>query len=252
MAKDSVITGGGRVFRYLVGGFVLALAVFGAVSGGPWGMVLTLATAGAVIMVGHRIFRPAITRESGAVVCHYEPWQETGGFGALIGIPLIGTGAIGVAFQSNSPFYGWAGVFLLAITPVSLFGFWRGRRRCLLRITPDVLNVPRPADGWTVFDIPRAAVQEITPSTATVGLGTKMPQVEIRYAAGGTGRGFGTVRVGPAPSRDTVWLTIEPDNLRAALQVWKDGDPNDPRLLDLVESVLRSGKTSAATPPEEL
>jgi len=240
MAKGGVVSGGGRAFRYLVGGFVLALAAFAAVSGGSWGIVLVLAAAGAVILLGHRIFKPAITRESGAVVCHYVPWQETGAFVALIIVPLIGIGAIAVAFESNSPGFGWAGVFLLAITPLSLFAFLRARRRCLLRIAPNALSVPRPDNGWTVTDIPRAAVQSITTSAATVGLGTKLPQAEIRYAAGGTGRGgAGTVRVGPAPSRDTVWLTIEPDNLLTALQVWKDGDPNDPGLMDRVEAILR-------------
>jgi hypothetical protein len=241
MAKDGVVSGGGRVFRYLVGGLVLALAVFGVVSGGPWGISLMLATAAPMIMLGHRIFKPAITREPGAVVCHYVPWQETGAFIALIAVPLIGIGAIAAAFESNSPFYGWAGVFALAITPLSLFSFLRARRRCLLRITPVTLSVPQPADGWTVTDIPRAAVRSITTSTATVGLGTKLPQVEIHYATTGSGRGGGKVRVGPAPSRDTVWLTIDPNNLLPAMQAWKDADPNDPQLLDRVESVLRSG-----------
>ena len=39
MAKDGVVSGGGRVCQYLVGGFVLALTVFGVVSGAPWGVV---------------------------------------------------------------------------------------------------------------------------------------------------------------------------------------------------------------------
>lgn len=242
MAEDTVITGPGRVLRYLVGGLLLALAAFAAFSSEPSsGLALMMAAGAAVILLGHRIFKPAITREPGAVVCHYVPWQETGAFTALIAVPLIGIAAIAMAFQSNSPLFGWGGVFLLAVTPLSLFAFLRARRRCLLRITPDALGVPQPADGYTVTDIPRAAVQSITSSTATVGLGTQMPQTEIRYATTDTGRGVGTVRLGPAPSRNTVWLTIDPANLLTAMQVWKDGDPNDPRLLDHVESVLRSG-----------
>jgi len=249
MAKDGVVSGGGRVSRYLMGAFMLALAVLGVVYGAPWGLSFMFAIAAPMIMVGHRIFRPAITREPGAVVCRYEPWQETGAFIALIAVPLFGIGAIGVAFQSHSPVYGWGGVFLLAVTLLSLFAFRRARRRCLLRITPAALSVPRPDDGYTVVEIPRAAVQSITPSSATVGLGTQVPQTEIRYAA--TGSGGGTVLLGPAPSRDTVWLTIDPDNLFTAIQVWKDGDPNDPRLLDRIESVLRCGATPATPSPEE-
>lgn len=249
MAKDGVVSGGGRVSRYLVGGLVLAVAVLGVVYGAPWGIALMLATAGPMIMVGHRIFTPAITREPGAIVCHYEPWQETGAFIALIAVPIIGIGAIAAAFQSNTRFFGWAGVFALAVTLLSLFAFRRARRRCLLRITPAALSVPRPDDGYTVVEIPRAAVQSITPSSATVGLGTQLPQTEIRYAA--TGSGAGTVLLGPAPSRDTVWLTIDPGNLFTAIQVWKDADPNDPRLLDRIESVLRCGATPATPSPEE-
>jgi hypothetical protein len=60
-----------------VGGLVLAVAVLGVVYGAPWGFSLMLAIAGAGIMVGHRIFTPAITREPGAVVCRYEPWQAS-------------------------------------------------------------------------------------------------------------------------------------------------------------------------------
>ncbi|MBU3749014.1 MAG: hypothetical protein FGM52_00925 [Mycobacterium sp.] len=242
MAEDRVISGGGRVFRYLLGGMLLALAAFGAFSSEPsYVLALVVATGGAVILVGHRIFRPAITRESGAVVCHYAPWQETGAYTALGVAPLIGICAVALAFQSNSPFFGWGGVFLIVVAPMSLIAFLRAQRRCLLRITPAALTVPRPADGWTVIDIPREAVQSITASRAMSSAWTWLPIAEIRYTATGTGRGGGTVRVGPATSRDTVWLTIQPDYLLTALQMWNDGDPDDPQLLERVDAALRSG-----------
>ena len=44
---------------------------------------------------------------------------------------------------------------------------------------------------------------------------------------------------GRAPAEDTVLLMLDPSNLRPALQAWKDGDPNDPGLMDRVEAILR-------------
>jgi len=226
------------------------LAAFAALSGEiPWGLGLMLATAAVVIILGHRIFRPAVTREPGAVVCHYIPWYETGAFVALVAVPLIGLSGIALASEHGSSLYGWGGLFLLAVTPLSLVNFLRARRRCLLRITPTVLGVPMPDQGYAVTDVPRAAVQSITSGAAVVGLGTKLPLVELRYAPGDPGRGSaGTVRLGPAPSRDTVWLTVEPADLLTALEVWNESDPKDPALLDHIEAIL-CGSPGSGFPP---
>jgi hypothetical protein len=34
-------------------------------------------------------------------------------------------------------------------------------------------------------------------------------------------------------------FTVDPANLGAGLQAWKDADPNDPGLMDRVEAILR-------------
>jgi hypothetical protein len=41
-------------------------------------------------------------------------------------------------------------------------------------------------------------------------------------------------------------FTVDPANLGAGLQAWKDGDPNDPGLMDRVEAILRGQAPDSA------
>ena len=41
-------------------------------------------------------------------------------------------------------------------------------------------------------------------------------------------------------------FTVDPANLAAGLKAWKDGDPNDPGLMDRVEAILRGQSASAS------
>lgn len=234
---------GASLIRYFLGGMLLLLVPFIVQDGrAPWSLGVAIAIGAVVIMFGdRRVFRPAIARESDAIVCRYVPWNETGPYIALGAVPLLGLCGIDLGFRSGfSAVFGWAGLFLLAVIPLSLLAFIRASRRCMLQVRPTALSVPLPGNGYTMTDISRQRVRSVTHRTAKVGLGTDLLVTEISCGATESERGADqVVRLGPAPVKDTVWLTIDPGNLLEGLEVWKGGDPDDPRLMDRIESIFR-------------
>ena len=61
-------------------------------------------------------------------------------------------------------------------------------------------------------------------------------------SAGISGLGDATATVGLLEGQ----FSVDPANLAAGLQAWKDGDPNDPGLMDRVEAILRGQASSTA------
>ena len=239
----------GSLFRFALGGMLLVLVVVNAcVGAADWVLSLVVAGSAVVIMMGgRRVFRPAITREPGGIVCRYVPWCEAGPYVGLVFVPLMGLCAIALGFRSDfSPMFGVAGAILLALTPLVFIKFLRGQRRCLLRITAATLRVPLPSQSYVQADLPRDRIQSITSATEKVGFGsTTLLLSEIVFTPGDAeAKSPQCVRLGPAPASDTVWLTVEPANLLAALQAWRAGNPSDPKLIDHIEAVLRGSSAS--------
>jgi hypothetical protein len=234
-------TDGNPVWRffYLVG--TAMMLGLGAVNFalGEWFVGGVVAFVGVFLVLARSpLFRLAVTREPDAILCRYVPWYEPGpyiGTGLVLGLGVAGVIA---GFRPDfGPVIAIVGAVMLLILPLGVAKFWRGYRRCRLRITPAALIVPDPARGYAELTIPRRCVLSISPRMESVGFGsTQVAVSEITYQDGGPR----TLRVGPGPAEDTVWLTVVPANLLTALQDWKNADPADPGLLDRLEAVLRS------------
>jgi hypothetical protein len=229
---------------------MLALTVV-MVALGDW----FLAGVGAVIAVllflgNFPLFKAAINREPDAIVCRYVPWYEPGPYLSAGAGSILGLWAVAAAFRPGfGGMFGVLGAIILALIPIIVMKFLRGYRRCSLRITPGGLRVPDPGRDYVMTEIPRERIQSIAPAGEIVGFGSStLNLTDITYGAGDYSSAVRTVRVGQAPAQDTVLLTVNPFHLRAGLQVWKDGDADDPQLLDRVESVLRFGGSGGSGP----
>ncbi len=234
-------TDGNPLWRFFyIGGtaMLLGLGTFGFVIG-DWFLGGVLAFIGVFLVLARSpLFRLAVTREPDAILCRYVPWYEPGPYvGTLLVLGLGGAGVIAGFRPDFGPVIGVVGAFMLLMLPLGVAKFWRGYRRCRLRITPAALIVPDPARGYAELTIPRRCVLSIAPVKESVGFGsTELVLSEITYSDGAAR----ALRVGPGPADNTVWLTVLPTNLLAALQDWRTADSADPGLLDRLEAVLRS------------
>jgi hypothetical protein len=236
-----------RIVSNAIAVIMLALTVV-MVAVGDWFLAVVGAVIAVPLLLGNSpLFKVAINREPDAIACRYVPWYEPGPVAAVPALAVSGILGLALAFQpGNSPVFAVFGVALLALTPVVALKFLRGYRRCFLRITPTALRVPDPGREWAVTDIPRERIQSIAPAGEAAGFGSSTYRVtDITYGTGDSGSAARTVRVGQAPAEDTVWLTLDPSNLRPALHAWKNADPDDPGLMDRVEAILR-GKAASA------
>jgi hypothetical protein len=230
-----------RIVSNAIAVIMLALTVV-MVAVGDWFLAVVGAVIAVPLLLGNSpLFKVAINREPDAIACRYVPWYEPGPVAAVPALAVSGILGLALAFQpGNSPVFAVFGVALLALTPVVALKFLRGYRRCFLRITPTALRVPDPGREWAVTDIPRERIQSIAPAGEAAGFGSSTYRVtDITYGTGDSGSAARTVRVGQAPAEDTVWLTLDPSNLRPALHAWKNADPDDPGLMDRVEAILR-------------
>jgi len=209
-----------------------------------WTLVAAAAGAGVVLTIvgSGRVYRPAVTKTGDSITCRFDPWREGSFYLLLFGMPLFilipiaGASSLG----SVSPnFWRLLGVFLLALTLRFLFVFVGQRRSSLLRISPGALAVSVPGHGDGMAEIHREAVESVTATTGKLRNNDTAPVTQINYhpkdSAGG---GTRTVLFGPTNSKKIAWLTVEQSDLLAGLQAWKDGDPNDPGLMDRVEQLL--------------
>jgi hypothetical protein len=158
-----------------------------------------------------------------------------------VGFPLIGIAFIAQGRESDTPFWVlYGGYFILImglVFALSALLAWKANR---LVITPSVLSLKiifRPAHR-----ISREGVRAITPRMGSNGL-PSAPRLHVEFAYTPTdGQGDSTVTIGMLEGQ----FTVDPANLGAGLQAWKDGDPNDPGLMDRVEAILRGQAPDSA------
>lgn len=195
-----------------------------------------------------RVYRPAVMRTDDTITCRFNPWREAAFYLVLTGMPALSaamfTGASAVA-GGNVSFARILGILVLTWTPILLLDFWHQRRQSVLRITPVALAVPQPGTQPALTDIPRSSVQEISATAARMRNYDTAPATQITYREEDCGQTPHIVLFGPTNTKKTAWLTVEQADLLAGLHAWKDGDPNDPALMDRVETILRGQTTSA-------
>lgn len=225
---------------FVGGGALLALGVvdvaFVGVPALPEALVLGL--SGVLIMYGTRsMLRPAVSRDGEKLVCRYAPWNEVGI--SLLFVVLL---TMTVVCLAAPPLFGpgfIAGVFMLGCVIAVAVKFGRGHRRCLLTITPMGLSASIPDQSYAVTAIPREHVLSVEPAIQMINPGRRdVLLTQITYAGDPDSNATRTLLLGPAPATDTVWVSVRPPSLLAAMQAWKDGHPSDPALLDRVEALL--------------
>jgi hypothetical protein len=243
-----------EVLGYLLGGVMLLPAIWavaGDSSQGPLSLVVGLTATGLLIISGaftfwgnRRILPVAVSREGGAVVCRYIPWLELNDYMRFLLLPILGICFVVGGLGPGRPvLLVFAGLFTLGIVVVA--GYFVGQmwRRCLLRITPTALTVRLPARGSQLTEIARSRIESITDAQAEVSaaiIPVNVTQIFIAYRPADPGTATTqTVLIGPPPGKTAMQVSVHQPNMITALHAWKDGDPNDPGLMDRVEAILR-------------
>lgn len=206
-----------------------------------WPLVASAAVAGlAFHLVGSgRVYRPAVTRVGETITCRFNPWREAAFYFVLIGLPALGLMAItgaSVVGRGNPSFWRIVGAMIIASTLLPVFVFIRQSRGSLLSIDPSGLTLSPPGANSVLTQVPRSSIQDITAATARMRNHDSAPATQITYQDGSSSPA--TVLFGPTNTKKTAWLTVEQSDLLAGLQAWKDGDPDDPGLMDRVEQIL--------------
>ena len=225
------------VFAPLVAIGMLLMGAYGAVRGMPWPLSLGLGACGVMVLMalGRPLYKAAVYRTGAReILCRYIPWYQAVPLASSVIFPIIGIAAIGMGNESDSP--SWllfAGYFLLILGLVfaaSALLAWIANR---LVLTPTSVGLKIIFRGRQ--EIPRENVRAITATMGRNGAtGAPRLHVEFTYAPA-DGTGDATATVGLLEGQ----FSVDPANLAAGLQAWKDGDPNDPGLMDRVEAILR-------------
>lgn len=210
---------------------MLLLAATGFLRGAAWYLNLLLAAGGVLVLVatGRPLFRTAVYRISGQeVLCRFVPWYQPNTLVASLIFPIVGIAAIAMGRESDSPawvrYAGYLG--LVAGIVFVLFALIQSRNR--LSFTPDTLAVRLGRQ----FRLPRERVVAVKPrALASTGTGQTTRHYDLVYDPG-DGR---TNRI---MAMLDMQFSVDPDNLATALNAWKDGDPNDPGLIDRIETIL--------------
>ena len=224
---------------YYVGVVVmLLLAVIGVVRAFP-GFVNLIMGAGAVmglIGLGRPLYRSAVHRVGEQdIVCRFVPWYQSTTLSATTTFPVMGVAVIWWGRDVDSAWLRFVGYVLLALG-VAFIGLAVFQCTNRLIISPAALRVR--VGRW--FDIPREQVVAIRPMLFTsVGTLQTTRHWDLVYVPAGGGAN----RIMAQIDRQ---FSVDPDNLAAALQVWKDGDPCDPGLPDRVERLLRGTKPDSS------
>jgi hypothetical protein len=225
---------------------LLMAAVFAAFpEGRNWPVVAAIAGLGFLFtFIGSgRIYRPAVTTTADAILCRFDLWRDASFYFVLFGLPLAAAiGLLGGDFLGRfSPnFWRFLGIVMLSLWIRFLFIFVRQGRQSWLRISPMALTVHQPGQQTAATEIPRGAVEAIAATTAKMRNYDNAPTTQITYSGGDQSpAAIGSVLFGPTNTKKTAWLTVEQSDLLGGLQAWKDGDPNDPGLMDRVEAILR-------------
>ncbi len=242
----------GRWLRYTFCILLLAGAAYLALHGGNLYLSLAVAAAAGIGLLawGRVIFGTGVTRDGATIVCRNVPWLEGTPYGLAM-LLLFAVAAIGLSSEPGYPgFSRYIGYALLAFAPVGVLGIVRSRRLALLRITPEAITVQGP--GRASFsqllrpdpiEIPRGRVDAVAPKF-TPTAGQMAHEVEITYRTPDSPEPKTWVVGPPSPCQ----LTVEPSNLLAALQMWKDADPADSGLMERLEPILTSRTPVAEMP----
>ena len=126
-----------RFFYIAATAMILLLAAVN-VAIGEWFVGGVMAFFGAFLLLMRLpLFRLAVTREPDAILCRYVPWYEPGPYLATSLVLGLGVPGIIAGFRPDfGPVIGIVGALTLLMLPLVLAKFWRGYRRCRLRITP--------------------------------------------------------------------------------------------------------------------
>jgi hypothetical protein len=223
--------------RYLFGGVLGLIAAAATGSGAPWYVGLGVLAAAVIVIVGRRrIFRPAVLRVDGEIVCRYVPWFEGNAFLLDVVTPLVGIASLGAAAAPGNP--QWllvTGILLIGLAPAFVLADLRLWRRCFLRFSAPALTVRLPAGDTTM--LARERVESIKPETILDGDSGSSLKIEIAYRADDLSgpNQIRTLKLG------SQW-TVQPKNLLAALLAWSADDSDDPiPLMDRIEHILRDG-----------
>lgn len=107
-------------------------------------------------------------------------------------------------------------------------------RRCILCFEPAVLRLRTAERGDVLTDISREQLQAVTPKLIANSVnGVKSLQIEMTYLPEDSSAAPKSVMLG-------LQLSVQPENLLAALLAWKDGAAVDSlELLDRIDGILR-------------
>lgn len=211
---------------------LLVLGGIGALQGMGWSLSLGLAAGGVLIFLGlgRPLFRIAIDRPSAQEVrCRFVPWYQANTLLTSVMFPIIGLVMIVQGREAGSPFWLRYGGYFIVVFGVAagFLALFQSTNR--LSFTPASLWVRIGRR----FEIPRERVVAIKPRMFTsTGTGKTTRHWDLVYVPAGGGAN----RIMPMLDRQ---FSVEPDNLGAALQAWKDGDSDEPGLMDRVEALLR-------------
>ena len=213
-----------------------------------WLLIAALAVSGLTCcLIGSGwIYRPAVSRAGDTITCRFTLWRDAMFYGVLVAMPALAVTPL--LEGAGSPGYlRVIGILYLLWTGVLVFRFVRQALQSRLVISPAALSVSLVGQPGAPADIPRAAVQEVTATTAAMLSYDSAPATQISYRdAGAAPGGTRMVLFGPTNTKKTSWLTVEQADLLAGLQAWKDGDPHDPALMDRVEAILLGNASRAA------
>lgn len=230
----------GPLFPRIVGIGMLVLAGVDALIGSDWYVSLGLAACGVLVLLwlGRPVFRSAVYR-SGAqeVVCRYVPWYQANAIATSVALPLIGIAMIAAGSAAVGPAWlRYGGYFILALgAAFALLSVFMGLTN-QLRFTPSVLALRIGRN----FEVSRESFVSIKPRALTGSAAWEgVAHFDLVYAPadGGSNRAVMVM---------DRQFSVETANLAAALQAWKDGDANDPGLIDRIERILR-GQSPAGT-----
>ena len=231
------------VFFSLAAIGMILMGAIGVARGMEWSLNLGLAALGVVVFLGfgRPLFGVGVDRPGAQEVrCRFVPWYQAGALLSSVVLPIIGITAIAQGKAPDMPFWvGYGGWFLL-ILGIVFAGFtvmMAVRNR--LRFSPSSLSV-RTLQSQR--DIPRDHVQAITSRMVPAGV-TRKPTLHVDLTYIPVGGGDQDSRTS---SLIDTQFSVDPTNLLHALHAWKDGDPNDPGLMDRVEAILRGQAPSTA------
>jgi hypothetical protein len=231
------------VFAYSVGLGMLLMGGIGVLRGMDWSLNLGLAALGmlAFLGLGRPLFGVGVYRPSAQeVLCRFVPWYQANTLLTSVVLPIIGLTSIAQGRQAGSPVLLRYGGYLVLLSGLvfAVFSILMAVRN-RLRFSPSSLSV-RTLQSQR--DIPRDHVQAITSRLVPAGV-TRKPTLHVDLTYIPVGDGDQDSRT--SSLLDTQF-TVDPTNLLHALHAWKDGDPNDPGLMDRVEAILRGQAPDSA------